>query len=148
MAGKKKASKAKSAASSTSNVTRVRATESAPVKKVTKPKASVTKVKATSKSAAKAAPTEVKAKAVKAAPVEAPAKRRRSIKPGIALKPVKATGSYFAGAWNELKQVRWPTRRATWSLTGAVLLYTLFFTVLVLVLDAIFKYTFELILGK
>lgn len=57
-------------------------------------------------------------------------------------------GGYFKGAWTELKQVRWPTRGATWSLTGAVLLYTLFFVVLILLLDAAFKFLFEIILGK
>lgn len=57
-------------------------------------------------------------------------------------------GGYFKGAWVELRQVRWPTRRATWSLTGAVLVYSAFFVVLVLLLDAGFKYMFELILGK
>lgn len=59
-----------------------------------------------------------------------------------------AIGGYFKGAWVELRQVRWPTRSATWSLTGAVLLYTLFFVVLILLLDAAFKYLFEIILGK
>jgi preprotein translocase SecE subunit len=53
---------------------------------------------------------------------------------------------YFTGAWYELRQVRWPNRRATWSLTGAVLLFTLFFVAFIVLLDAIFKYGFELIL--
>ncbi len=60
----------------------------------------------------------------------------------------RAIGRYFKGAWTELRQVRWPNRRATWSLTGAVLAYSAFFVVLVLLLDAGFKYLFELILGK
>lgn len=60
----------------------------------------------------------------------------------------QAIGAYFKGAWVELRQVRWPTRRATWGLTGAVLLYSAFFVVVVLLLDALFKYLFELILGK
>lgn len=86
--------------------------------------------------------------------------------PAVADKPVKAKkprqsgrgirglgmfgaiGRYFKGAWVELRQVRWPSRRATWSLTGAVLAYSAFFVVLVLLLDAGFKYLFELILGK
>ncbi len=59
-----------------------------------------------------------------------------------------AIGGYFKGAWVELRQVRWPTRKATWSLTGAVLLYTLFFVILILLLDAAFKFLFEIILGK
>lgn len=56
--------------------------------------------------------------------------------------------SYFKGAWYELRQVRWPNRRATWSLTGAVLLFTAFFVVVILLLDALFKYIFQLILGS
>lgn len=61
--------------------------------------------------------------------------------------PLKATGGYFAGAWEELKQVRWPNRKATWSLVGALLIFTAFFVVLILLLDALFKYVFQLILG-
>lgn len=61
--------------------------------------------------------------------------------------PLTAVGGYFAGAWYELKQVRWPNRRATWSMTMAVLAFTAFFVVLILLLDALFKYLFQLILG-
>ncbi len=59
---------------------------------------------------------------------------------------LRAIGGYFAGAWAELKQVRWPNRRATWGLTLAVLLFTAFFLVLVTGLDFLFKYLFELII--
>lgn len=59
-----------------------------------------------------------------------------------------ATGGYFKGAWVELRQVRWPNRRATWSLTAAVLIYTAFFVALILLLDAGFQYLFDLILGN
>lgn len=61
--------------------------------------------------------------------------------------PFKALGRYFKGAWAELKQVRWPTRRATWSLTLAVLAYTAIIATVILLLDALFKYLFELMLG-
>jgi len=64
-----------------------------------------------------------------------------------ATNPFKAIGDYFVGAWKELRQVRWPNRRATWSLTAAMLLFTAFFVVLILLLDALFKYVFQLILG-
>lgn len=53
---------------------------------------------------------------------------------------------YFVGAWKELRQVHWPTRRATWSLTGAVLAFSTFFVAFILLLDALFKYLFESIL--
>lgn len=61
--------------------------------------------------------------------------------------PFKAVGGYFKGAWQEVKQVRWPTRRATWSMTFAMLGYTAFFVIVILLLDALFKYLFELMLG-
>ena len=56
-------------------------------------------------------------------------------------------GGYFKGAWTELRQVRWPNRRATWQLTVAVVLFSLFFLGLILLLDAFFKYIFELIIA-
>ncbi len=55
-------------------------------------------------------------------------------------------GGYFKGAWVELRQVHWPTRSATWGLTGAVLLFAAFFVVFITLLDAGFKYVFEQIL--
>lgn len=61
--------------------------------------------------------------------------------------PLAAIGGYFKGAWYELKQVRWPNRRATWGMTAALLGFTAFFVVFILLLDALFKYVFELILG-
>lgn len=61
--------------------------------------------------------------------------------------PFKAMGDYFAGAWYELRQVRWPDRKATWSMTGALLLFTLFFVVIILLLDTLFKYVFQFIIG-
>jgi preprotein translocase subunit SecE len=56
-------------------------------------------------------------------------------------------GGYFKGAWVELRQVRWPNRKATWALTLAVLLFSAFFVVLILLLDTLFKYIFELIIA-
>lgn len=60
--------------------------------------------------------------------------------------PFAAFIGYFVGAWKELRQVRWPNRRATWSLTLAVLAFSGFFVAFILILDAIFKYLFELLL--
>jgi len=67
----------------------------------------------------------------------------------IAKKPLKllaAIGGYFKGAWTELRQVRWPDRKSTWSLTVAVLLFTGFFFLLIVLLDDGFKSLFNLIL--
>ena len=67
-------------------------------------------------------------------------------KPRGITRPFRAVGGYFAGAWSELRQVRWPNRRATWSLTLAVILFSLFFAALILGLDAVFSYIFKEIL--
>ncbi|HEY1085357.1 MAG TPA: preprotein translocase subunit SecE [Candidatus Saccharimonadales bacterium] len=75
---------------------------------------------------------------------------KKSKAPKAAKKPkVEERGGivgYFVGAWKELRQVHWPTRRATWGLTGAVLAFSAFFVVFILLLDAGFKYLFEFIL--
>lgn len=60
--------------------------------------------------------------------------------------PFKAFGNYLRGAWVELKQVRWPTRGATWKMTLAVLIFSAIFVVLILLLDFGFNQLFELIL--
>ena len=66
--------------------------------------------------------------------------------PGKWTRPFRATGEYFKGAWDELRQVRWPNRAATWSLTLAVILFSLFFAVIILGLDWAFSYLFKEIL--
>lgn len=83
-----------------------------------------------------------------------PAKKETATKKPIEVKkqtrfinPLASIGRYFAGAWYELKQVRWPTRKATWSMTAAMLGFTAFFVILILLLDALFKYLFQVILG-
>lgn len=123
----KKNTSAKPASANGDNVVRIKAGSSAPKKE------KVAKTVAT-------APAEKTETSVDKKPKT---KRTRG-----GFNPFRAIGGYFKGAWVELRQVRWPNRRATWSLTGAVLVYSAFFVVLVLLLDAGFKYLFELILGK
>jgi len=53
---------------------------------------------------------------------------------------------YFKNSWIELRKVRWPNRRATWGMTGAVLLFTGLFIVLIVSLDTIFSQLFKLII--
>jgi preprotein translocase subunit SecE len=123
------------------------AKKSAPGKKAsTKNDYSVVRIKASSSAPKREKKVPVAAEiATSAAPAKKP-KAKQTKKEGRNV--LTAIGGYFKGAWVELRQVRWPTRRATWSLTGAVLIYTAFFVILVLLLDAGFKYLFELILGK
>lgn len=106
-------------------------------KKPTKPTATVTRIKA--KDTKEAVVKKPKAPKKEAAKIDEPKANSKN--------PLRAAGSYFKGAWEELRQVRWPNRRATWSLTAAMLVFTSFFVVLILLLDAFFKYIFQLILG-
>lgn len=62
--------------------------------------------------------------------------------------PFVGISNYVVGSWNELRQVRWPNRSATWGLTFAVIAFTVFFTIIILVLDAGFQYLFKEVLLK
>jgi preprotein translocase SecE subunit len=42
---------------------------------------------------------------------------------------------YFRNSWKELRQVTWPTRRETWQLTLAVIIFSVIFGVLIAVVD-------------
>lgn len=144
----KKTNKSSSASSNDSNVVRIKASSAPSSKKKADVEASavqrsITKVVASTETKT-TKPTNPLASGRKAEKVKKPKSERGIRGAGV----FKGIGGYFKGAWVELRQVRWPTRRATWGLTGAVLLYTLFFVVLVLLLDAAFKYLFELVLGK
>ena len=78
---------------------------------------------------------------IKKAKIVKPAKEKKGI-----FKVLAKIGGYFKGAWEELKQVRWPDRKATWSLTGAVILFSAFFVGLIVLLDIGFKELFNLII--
>ncbi len=65
----------------------------------------------------------------------AQSKRRRIKVPRF----IAAIGGYFVGAWKEIRQVRWPNRRSTWTSTLAVLLFTAFWALVVLGLDLMFQ---------
>jgi preprotein translocase SecE subunit len=43
--------------------------------------------------------------------------------------------NYFRSSWKELRQVTWPTRRETWQLTLAVIIFSVIFGVLVAIVD-------------
>ena len=59
---------------------------------------------------------------------------------------LRAIGGYFVNSWRELRQVTWPTRKATWSMTLAVLIFTLILAVIILLLDIGFEQLFKRII--
>lgn len=73
---------------------------------------------------------------------------KKALKPfrwlyGKTLKPVV---TYFKESWQELRQVRWTDRRTTWGMTLAVIGFSVFFIVLIVLLDLGFQKLFEIIL--
>ena len=105
------------------------------------------------KTTKKSPETVIRVSAKETTPVKTAKKQKATSKPTVdttstqTKNPFVAMGGYFKGAWQELKQVRWPNRQATWSMTAALLAFTAFFVALILLLDALFKYMFQLILG-
>ena len=64
----------------------------------------------------------------------------------ILFRPFVAFGRYLSSSWKEIRQVRWPNRKATWKMVFAVLVYTALFVVLISLLDLFFTWLFSLII--
>lgn len=121
MATKANGSKKASGSTSATKVTRIKASDSAPAKTKTPVAKAKTNTKKTN------------------APADTAQGEKRN--------PLRAFGGYFKGAWYELRQVHWPNRRATWNMTLALIGFTAFFVIVILLLDALFQYLFNVILG-
>ncbi len=65
----------------------------------------------------------------------------------VLARPFVALGRYLRDSWREIRQVRWPNRKATWKMTLAVFIYCAIFMVFILALDALFTFIFNLLLG-
>ena len=91
---------------------------------------------------------KAKAKAKKVAEKEARRKEREESgkKTFILFRPFVALGRYLRDSWKEIRQVRWPTRKATWKMLLAVLAYTAIFVVFISLLDLFFRWFFSLII--
>ncbi len=69
-------------------------------------------------------------------------------KPFILIRPIVYLFRYIRDSWQELRQVRWPNRKATWKMVLAVIIYTALFVAIISLLDVFFSFIFNLILGK
>ncbi|MBR3131939.1 preprotein translocase subunit SecE [Candidatus Saccharibacteria bacterium] len=74
-------------------------------------------------------------------------KKTKEKKPFILIRPFVYLWRYIRDSWRELRQVRWPNRKATWKMVLAVLVYTALFVVIISLLDMFFSWLFNLILG-
>lgn len=118
--------------------------------KVTRIKANDTaaKVEKPASAATKATKKVVKAKpAIDSKRIEDAAKQEKR-EQRSKFNPFSPMMRYFKGSWYELMQVRWPDRKSTWSMTGALIAFTIFFIIIILVADYGFSKLFNLILGS
>ena len=76
---------------------------------------------------------KAKAKSVKKAEKEA-AKKDKKV-------------GYFRGAFQEIRQVRWPSRKETWKMTLSVIVYVVLLAAAIMLLDALLQFVFNKILG-
>lgn len=125
-------------------VTRIKASDTGDKKAKTAPKITSTK---TAEASAKAG---VETKSTKTKTTKSEKQAQKALKKesrGRSRNPLAGLVEYFKGAWYEVRQVRWPDRPETWKMTGALLAFTGFFVLIILLLDMLFKYLFELIIG-
>ena len=87
-----------------------------------------------------------KRKEAKAAEKKVSEGKKSGKKPFILFRPFVYLGRYIRDSWRELRQVRWPNRKATWKMVLAVLVYTALFVVLISLLDLFFTWLFSLII--
>ena len=91
---------------------------------------------------------KTKRKEVKAAEKKVDIKKKTDKKPFILFRPFVYLGRYIRDSWKELRQVRWPNRKATWKMVIAVLAYTAIFMIFITLLDLFFTWLSNLILAK
>ena len=122
------------------NITRIKAGSQKKKKESDKKLEKKTEVKKVEKET-KAVAKEVTDKKLARKEKKAEKKARRAEK-----KANKEVG-YFRGAWQELRQVRWPSRKNTWKMTLSVIVYVLIFAGIIMVLDWIFQAISKLVIG-
>ena len=91
---------------------------------------------------------KAKRKDKKIAEKKVAADKKAEKKPFILFRPFVYLGRYIRDSWKELRQVRWPNRKATWKMVLAVLIYTAIFVIFISLLDLFFTWLFNLILTK
>ena len=111
-------------------VHRIKAKDDAPAKKAEK---------STSKSTKPSKPAK---KAQKEQKAQKPTK-----KGFILFRPFTAFGRYVRDSWREIRQVRWPDRKLTWKMTLSVIIYVVIFAAVIMLLDALFVFLFNKLLG-
>ena len=124
-------------------ITRIKASDSPrkqkPAEQIDEPPITRKKVVIKDKKSEKNAKKQLKAK-------ERAAKTDDTKKVFILFRPFVALGRYLRDSWREIRQVRWPNRKATWKMVLAVLVYTALFVLIISLLDLFFTWLFSLMI--
>ena len=91
---------------------------------------------------------KIKQKKLKNAEKAINSKDKIGKKPFILIRPFVYLWRYLKESWHELRQVRWPNRKATWKMVLAVVIYTALFMIIIFLLDLFFTWLFNIILRK
>ncbi len=129
-------------------ITRIKATD--PGKSSEKPEntaKTVAKVKAGKDGSSNKKPVKQPKKAEKAEKTEKKPAKSAGRKPFILIRPLVYLGRYIKNSWQEIRLVRWPTRKATWKLVLAIFIYTGLFIAIIMLLDAFFTWLFSIVIG-
>lgn len=76
-----------------------------------------------------------------------PKVKQEEKKPFLLVRPFVYFFRYLRDSWREIRQVRWPSRKATWKLFFAILVYTFLFGAIIMLLDVFFTWLFNLVIG-
>jgi preprotein translocase SecE subunit len=135
------------------NITRIKASDSKADKaekveaeEVTR-KVRVTAKNSSNKKAKDEAKAKVKAIEKKEKDAEKVKKKAMKDKSGKKVRKSDEEVGYFRGAVREIRQVRWPDRKTTWKLTFTVIGYVVLIAVTIMLLDALFTFIFNKLLG-
>ena len=73
-------------------------------------------------------------------------KQKPEKKPFILIRPLVYFFRYLRDSWREIRQVRWPSRKATWKLFFAIIIYTVIIGAIIMLLDVFFTWLFNTII--
>lgn len=73
-------------------------------------------------------------------------KKKSTKKPFILIRPIVYFFRYLRDSWREIRQVRWPSRKATWKLFFAIIIYVLIIGGIIMLLDIFFTWLFNTII--
>ena len=134
------------------NITRIKAKDDGPKKKVDKSEDAEITRKVTVKAknsenkkvrADKATAAKKAEKAERKAAKEARVEKKKVF---ILFRPFVAIGRYVRDSFREVRQVRWPDRKSTWKMTLSVIVDVLLIAAAIMLLDAFFTFIFNQLL--